>query len=422
MDKSEIYYNSENDGHKPKGNASSPKTGEPQCPASEAIETKEEEESAEVMPRRRPFTFDRVVRIFFTSIVLVAVYFLLSTLKGVLLPFLVACLIAYMLEPIVKWNMRVLHLRRRFLPVILTLLETIVVIGAAGAIVIPYIVDESTEMAAMLKAYANAKISIPWLSENVHRFLRQYINFEYLASLMSRQEWLALIKQTLTSSWSFLSSGLAFVFGLLSWLIVFLYVIFIMIDYERLMLSFRQLVPHEHRRRVFRIFDDIKNAMNRYFRGQFIIAMSVGVLFAIGFSIIGLPMGIVLGLFIGVLNMVPYLQLISLPITAILCIVAAASGTVDFWVILAESMAVYLIVQSIQDLVLTPKIMGNAMGLNPAIILLSLSIWGSLLGFLGLIIALPLTTLVLSYYDQYVIQRLKKKRDREVLEKTLESP
>ena len=85
-------------------------------------------------------------------------------------------------------------------------------------------------------------------------------------------------------------------------------------------------------------------------------------------------------------------------------------------------MAVYLIVQSIQDLVLTPKIMGNAMGLNPAIILLSLSIWGSLLGFLGLIIALPLTTLVLSYYDQYVIQRLKKKREREILEKPLEAP
>ena len=410
MDKSEIYYNSENDGEKPKDCASNPqkegqKPVEGVAKAPEAKDGKGAKEDEADATQRRPFTFDRVVRILFTCVVLVAVYFLLSTLKGVLLPFLVACPIAYMLEPVVKWNMRVLHLRRRFLPVVLTLLETIVVIGAAGAIVIPYIVDESTEMAAMLKAYANAKISIPWLSENVHRVLRQYINFEYLASLMSRQEWLSLIKQTLTSSWSFLSSGLAFVFGLLSWLIVFLYVIFIMIDYERLMLSFRQLVPHEHRRRVFRIF-----------------AMRVGVLFAIGFSIIGLPMGIVLGLFIGVLNMVPYLQLISLPITAILCIVAAASGTVDFWVILAESMAVYLIVQSIQDLVLTPKIMGNAMGLNPAIILLSLSIWGSLLGFLGLIIALPLTTLVLSYYDQYVIQRLKKKREREILEKPLEAP
>ena len=68
-------------------------------------------------------------------------------------------------------------------------------------------------------------------------------------------------------------------------------------------------------------------------------------------------------------------------------------------------MTVYVIVQCIQDLYLTPKIMGKAMGLNPAIILLSLSIWGALLGFLGLIIALPLTTLILSYYDLYVIRQ-----------------
>ena len=116
-------------------------------------------------------------------------------------------------------------------------------------------------------------------------------------------------------------------------------------------------------------------------------------------------MGVVLGLFIGILNLVPYLQLISLPITLILCLMAAISGQAEFWTIFWESMAVYVIVQCIQDLYLTPKIMGKAMGLNPAIILLSLSIWGALLGFLGLIIALPLTTLILSYYDLYVIRQ-----------------
>jgi predicted PurR-regulated permease PerM len=68
-------------------------------------------------------------------------------------------------------------------------------------------------------------------------------------------------------------------------------------------------------------------------------------------------------------------------------------------------MAVYVIVQVIQDFVLTPKIMGKAMGLNPAIILLSISVWGSLLGFIGLIIALPLTTLLISYYNRYISRR-----------------
>lgn len=358
-----------------------------------------------VLPPRTPYTFDRVVRILFSVVTIIAIIFLLDSLKGVLLPFLVACLIAYMLEPIVRWNMKWTRLNSRFIPVMLTLLEVCALFSAFCFIFIPYLVSETAQMAEMVKRYAASQIQIPYISQTIHDFIRDNIDFNEISKMLSREEWNDLIKKTISSSWNFLSSGLAFIIGILSWLIVVLYVIFIMLDYERIMLSFKQLVPLRHRHRTFQIASDIKNAMNRYFRGQFVIACIVGVLFSIGFLIIGLPMGVVLGLFIGMLNMVPYLQLISLPITALLCIVSTASTGVDFWVIFWECMAVYVVVQCIQDLLLTPKIMGKAMGLNPAIILLSLSIWGSLLGFMGLIIALPLTTLLLSYYDIYVVQR-----------------
>ncbi len=354
--------------------------------------------------RRRPYTFDRVVSILFTVCGLVAVLYLLNILRGVLLPFLVACLIAYMLEPMVKWNQRLTRCRTRFIPVVMTLVEMTAVLTIGCMVFVPYLVEETKQMGEMIHAYATSQIQIPYISQQVHDFIRDNIDFRQVSRLLSREQWMELARQTVSSGWSFLSSSLAFVFGVVSWLIVILYVIFIMLDYERLMLSFRQLVPMRHRRRTYAIATDIKNAMNRYFRGQFIIASLVGVLFAVGFLIIGLPMGVVLGLFIGALNMVPYLQLISLPVTALLCIVCTASTGVDFWVIFWKSMAVYVVVQCIQDLVLTPRIMGKAMGLNPAIILLSLSIWGSLLGFMGMIIALPLTTLVLSYYDQYVVR------------------
>ncbi len=358
---------------------------------------------------RRPYTFDRVVRILFSICGLLATLYLLNILKGVLLPFLVACLISYMLEPFVKWNQRLLHARKRFFPVMLTLLETCVLAAIFCAVFIPYLISECTEMAAMLKTYATKQIDIPFISSEIHRFIKQNIDFNSIYRLLSHKEWEELIKTSITSSWNFLSSGLAFIAAAVSWLIVILYVLFIMLDYEKLMLSFKQLVPYSQRNKVFRIIRDIKAAMNRYFRGQFIIAMSVGILFSIGFLIIGLPMGVVLGLFIGVLNLVPYLQLISLPVTTILCLVWTVSTGGDFWLIFWESMAVYVIVQGIQDLILTPKIMGKTMGLNPAIILLSLSIWGSLLGFMGLIIALPLTTLLISYYNLYVIERYQPK-------------
>lgn len=357
------------------------------------------------IPPRTPYTFDRVVRILFTVCTVIALVFLLDSLKGVLLPFLVACLIAYMLEPVVRWNMKWTGLETRFVPVALTLFETFALLAVFCIVFIPYLISETAEMTVIIKRYATTQIQIPYISSSIHEFLRENIDLNEISKLLSQDEWMSLIRKAVSSSWTFLSSGLALVLGVLSWLIVILYVIFIMLDYERIMLSFKQLVPLRHRKRTFQVASDIKNAMNRYFRGQFVIASIVGILFSIGFVIIGLPMGVVLGLFIGMLNMVPYLQLISLPITAILCIVCTASSGVDFWVIFWESMAVYVIVQCIQDLYLTPKIMGKAMGLNPAIILLSLSIWGSLLGFMGLIIALPMTTLLISYYDTYVVKR-----------------
>ena len=88
---------------------------------------------------------------------------------------------------------------------------------------------------------------------------------------------------------------------------------------------------------------------------------------------------------------------------ALLSLLCSAETGENFWILFGLSLLVLGIVQAIQDLYLTPRIMGKAMGLNPAIILLSLSIWGTLLGFIGLIIALPLTTLCLSYYKRFVL-------------------
>ena len=224
---------------------------------------------------REPYTFDRVVRIIFSIAGIVAAIVLLNCLKGVLLPFLVACLIAYMLEPLVRWNQRWTRLKGRFIPVVLTLLEACLAFGVFLALFVPYFISETSAMADVVRKYATTQIDIPYISRSIHDFIRENVDFNTITRYLSKDQWGTLLKETLSSGWSFLSSSVAFVFGAVSWLIVVLYVIFIMIDYERLMLSFRQLVPQSHRHRVFHIFDDCKNAMNRYFRGQAVIASLV---------------------------------------------------------------------------------------------------------------------------------------------------
>ncbi len=354
---------------------------------------------------KRPYTFDRVVRIIFSVLGIVATVYMLNLLSEVLLPFFVAFLIAYVLEPWVKLNKRILHCKRRLFPVMLTLVEAVALVSVSGWLLVPYLIDECVAMTSLIREYASSQIQIPYLSHEIHDFIRQNIDLEQISRLMSREQWTELIKSGLGRTWSLIGSSVSLIMGVVSWMIVFLYLVFIMIDYERMGQSFRRLIPYGQRNQVLHILKDIETSASRYFRGQFCIALTVGILFSIGFLIIGLPMAVLFGLFIGMLNMVPYLQLISFPIAAFLCLVGAITGPVDFWMLFWETMAVYVIVQCIQDLILTPKIMGKAMGLNPAMILLSLSIWGSLLGFLGLIIALPLTTLILSYYDLYIVRR-----------------
>lgn len=346
---------------------------------------------------RRPYTFDRVVRLVITCICVVFAMWLINILKGVLLPFCVACLVAYIFEPFVQFNRRLLNLRGRVIAIFVTLFEATFLFGVLCYLLIPMIMSEMQHMAHLLKVYSQTELETPFMPNEIHSFIKKYIDFEYLSRIMQKEDQMKIIQNVISSTWNIVTSGISVIVGILSWFIVFLYVIFIMLDYERLAKMVRHMVPPSSRKTVFRIGNDIQRSMNHYFRGQALVAFCVGVLFSIGFLIIDLPLAIVLGLFIGLLNMVPYLQLISIVPTTLLCLVCSVDSGVNFWVIFWQCMAVYCIVQCIQDLFLTPKIMGKAMGLNPAIILLSLSIWGTLLGFLGLIIALPLTTLLLAY-------------------------
>lgn len=350
---------------------------------------------------RRPYTFDRVVRLVMGALFIGAVVWLLSRLSSVLLPFLVAWLIAYLLEPFVQRNKRMLRLKGRLIPIILTLLSVLMAIVVLCVLFLPSIFQEMNQMAVLIKHYASANNTVAFIPQSVHDFLREHIDFKRIGDEMTGQDMRSLLDMLA----SLLSSGFDFLLGFVNWCLAVLYVIFIMLDYEKLIEGFKHMVPPRMRPSVFSVFNDVTESMNHYFRGQSLVAMCVGVLFAIGFTIVGLPLGLVLGLFVGLLNLVPYLQLISIIPTTLLCLMYAGQDGVGFWSVWWACMAVYIVVQCIQDLFLTPKIMGKYMGLNPAIILLSLSVWGSLLGFIGLIIALPLTTLLLAYYNRYIINR-----------------
>ncbi|MDE5785428.1 MAG: AI-2E family transporter, partial [Duncaniella sp.] len=338
------------------------------------------------------FDLDRTVRLVINCVLAAGAIWLINTLKGVLLPFLVGCLIAYILEPFLQYNRRLLHLKGRVAATMVTLFELTFFTSAVLYFTIPVVIEEASDMAAMIKRYAASGDPIPFLPEGFEEFVRRNIDFELIASKLSHEEWSRMAEEALSASWSVITGSISLLFAVFSWMIVLLYVIFVMIDYDKLSRGMRRMILPRYRKTVFKIAGDVKRSMNQYFRGQALVAFCVGILFSIGFLIIDLPLAIVLGMFIGLLNMVPYLQLISFIPTTLICLVYSVGSGIGFWTIWWECFAVYCIVQVIQDLYLTPRIIGKAMSLNPALIFLSLSIWGSLMGFIGLIIAIPLTT------------------------------
>jgi predicted PurR-regulated permease PerM len=204
--------------------------------------------------------------------------------------------------------------------------------------------------------------------------------------------------------------------------IMLLYLFFILLDFERLSRGWKPYVPKKWRKIVGKLWGDLVGGMNQYFRGQALVALCVGILFAIGFSIIDFPAAIAFGLFVGVLNLVPYLQVVSVVPMVLLAVLKAASTGGDFWMIMLSALAVLLVVQVIQDMLIVPYIMGKRMNLHPAVILLSLSIWGKLLGVLGMIVALPLTTIILAYIKRYhEIAEYSKSDEEQILSRAIDS-
>ena len=349
----------------------------------------------------RPYTFDRVVRMIIGCLLVVGAVWLINTLKNVLLPFCLACLIAYILEPLVEYTRRLLRLRGRAIAIFITLFEVTLILSILGYFFVPMVVDEFDQLMDMMKRNVGQTPAVPFIPRSLHEFVMRYINYDSLSQLLAEGH----IQSIVDRGSSLIAQTLDFLLHTLEWLLTFIYVIFVLLDYKNLMKGFRMLVPPKYRPVAYKIGDDIKFSMNRYFRGQALIALCAAVLYCIGFSIVGIPMAIILGILVGILYLIPYFQYVTLIPVAIVCYVASVGGGDPFWPELGRCLMVYVVSQCVCDYVLTPKIMGRAMGLNPAIILLSLSVWGTLLGFIGLIIALPLTTLLLDYYNRYLQSR-----------------
>ena len=348
----------------------------------------------------KEITFDKFIRWTGITLIVLGVLYVTNYLSSVLLPFVIAWFFAYLLYPVVKFIENKLHVKVRALSIIIAMLLAIGVIGGVIWLIIPPMIDQLDKLGEVLTRWLHQTTHTNNLTAVIKEWLQD--NQVQIERFLKSKDFSDAVKTTMPKVFSVVGQTANILISIVASMITLLYMFFILLDYETLTANWIRIFPKKSRPFWQELMKDVERELNNYIRGQGMVALCMGIMFCIGFTIIGFPMAIGLGILIGIMDLVPYLHTFALIPTAFLAMLKAADTGQNFWIVFGLAFLVFCVVQILTDMVVTPKIMGKAMGLNPAILLLSLSVWGALLGFLGLIVALPLTTLLIAYWQRYV--------------------
>jgi len=354
----------------------------------------------------KPIDLDRLVRMFFNLILVVSVFWLLNYLSDVLLPFAIALSAAYFINPLVVWFQS--KTNNRNLSIGLSLLLFLILFTAGLGYTLPKVYHEFKDMMSLLEKMTQEKsldvAAKKRLPPEIWEAIREPFQSEWLRKQVSNvdvQNVLKMSAQKLLPGLLGVIQGTAsLLLSLVGLVVIGLYLIFILMDYPNYTENWKRLLPPNIRDSAGTFVANFDLALSKYFRAQILVAGIVGLLFALGFQLIGLPMALLLGVLMAILNMVPYMQILGIFPCSFLVIAQGLETGQSFWVLGGYVLIVFVVVQLIQDAILVPKIMGKVTGLSPAMILLSLSVWGKLLGLFGLVIAIPISCLCLAYYKQ----------------------
>ena len=348
----------------------------------------------------KEITFDKFIRWTGITLIVLGVLYVTNYLSSVLLPFFIAWFFAYLLYPVVKFIENKLHVKVRALSIIIAMLLAIGVIGGVIWLIIPPMIDQLDKLGEVLTRWLHQTTHTNNLTAVIKEWLQD--NQVQIERFLKSKDFSDAVKTTMPKVFSVVGQTANILISIVASMITLLYMFFILLDYETLTANWIRIFPKKSRPFWQELMKDVERELNNYIRGQGMVALCMGIMFCIGFTIIGFPMAIGLGILIGIMDLVPYLHTFALIPTAFLAMLKAADTGQNVWIVFGLAFLVFCVVQILTDMVVTPKIMGKAMGLNPAILLLSLSVWGALLGFLGLIVALPLTTLLIAYWQRYV--------------------
>ena len=350
-------------------------------------------DSPKVSPKRSRWggqltTREIAMRIVLAAVVGLVLFTLLYALRSALVGLVVALILAYLLDPVIDrfeargWN--------RTGAIFTCLILSTIILGLLVLVLIPYVVNEVAGLSGNLRGYAENIES--WID-----FLNSKLDTKYKLDLTSlRETWPELLRNVDTeqldplkkvASWA-ASSTLAFVLGLANVLMIPVYTFYFLRDFDRMVAWVFNLVPVTWQPMVSKHARAIDTKMGQFIRGQLTLCAILAVLYSVGLIAFGrIDMALLVGILSGALFIIPYLgTIVGVILGTVLCLLKWGLD----WHLLGV-LGTFGVVQLLEGTLLTPKIVGESVGLHPMVVILSLFIGGALFGFMGILLAVPVT-------------------------------
>jgi len=359
----------------------------------------------------RAVTSNPWVRFLAFLVGLFLIMWMVYELRDIFVPFALALIAAYVLDPVVCVLQRIGL--PRWVAIVLMVFLVLAAVAVVLIITIPLISEEITE-------------GVPHLVEGSKRLAARFQQSEFLDSIRVRaeallegkslEEWLALkvggllenrMKDILVSGGKLLRGTLTGTIGLIMYIfqLVLFFVVFIYFlkDINALKSWAKGLIPEKSKDNVLRVASSIDQNMRAFFRGQLIVAIILAVLYSVGLSIVGVPFGVMIGTISGAANIVPYLG-VAIGLIPSLIMVALAT---QHWFQFVGVILVFSFAQTVEGTILTPKIVGDRVRLHPVAIILALMVFGKLLGFFGMLFAVPIASVIKVAFNEFLRRHAK---------------
>ncbi len=338
-------------------------------------------------------------------VALLATGVLIWLLAPVLTPFMISALLAYMADPVVT---RLERRMRRDVAVSLVFVLVFALLTLTLLLILPVLIRETVDLFNRLPAYFEQ------LQERFQPLVEQYLGRELdLAALDAArlreilEENMANLAAAGRATWGYLSeSGGRFVIWITGLFLVPLVTFYMMRDWHRLLDALRDMLPRNIEPTVVELTRDCDEALGGFLRGQLLVMLGQGTIYAIGLWLIGLNNGIAIGMIAGLVSFVPYLGAIT---GVLLAMVTAIIQNFDIWFLLSVAV-VFTVGQLVESFLLTPKLIGDRIGMHPVLVVFTVLAGGQLFGFIGVLLALPVaaagTVLVRYFYRGYKRSRI----------------